>query len=320
MDGWSKRRWRVAVLAGGRSAERSVSLASGVRAAAALATAGHQATLVDPAVITFEELAAANYDICFITLHGGSGEDGRLQRRLAACGIPYTGSASVASARAMSKSAAKRRFVGSGVPTPPWVVLSAEQPLEVLLARTAALEFPLVVKPDGQGSSLGVTPADTPDELVRGVRRAGRLDRVVLAERRIIGRELTVSVLGRRALAPLEIVSCESIFDYHAKYSSARTEYHFDLGLSPKKMKELQTTAVAAAAALGASGLVRVDLMLDRRQCVWVLEVNTVPGLTDHSLAPMAAQRAGIGLAELCDWMLRDGIATRGRRPTADCR
>jgi len=304
----SARSLRVAVLAGGESAEREVSLASGTRVAASLAEAGHDVTVIDPAQIDPARIDPKEFDGCFLALHGGSGEDGRLQRRLAEHRIPFTGSRAAASALAMSKSAAKQRFLRHGVATPEYVLLDPNHPPEATLARAQPLGFPLVVKPDAQGSSLGVGVANSAEELTARVSQAGHYGGVVLAERRIVGREVTVSVLNRRPLPPLEVVGRASIFDYHAKYASALTEYHFDLGLSPKKTKELQTTAVDAAAALGTSGLVRVDLMLDRRMRCWVLEVNTVPGMTDHSLAPMAAAQAGIAMPDLCDWMLRDGF------------
>lgn len=307
MDRMPARSLRVAVLAGGESAEREVSLASGSRVAAALAAAGHDATVVDPVTAGLEQITRRDFDGCFLALHGGEGEDGRLQRRLARRGIPFTGSGPAASALAMSKSAAKELFRRLSVPTPDYVTLDAQQSPGAMLARVAPLGFPLVVKPDAQGSSLGVGVVASSEELFSRVSHAGRYGGLVLAERRIIGRELTVSVLNRRALPPLEIVSQESIFDFHAKYASELTEYHFDLGLSPIKIKELQATAVAAADALGTSGLVRVDLMMDDQENLWVLEVNTSPGMTGHSLAPMAAQRAGIAMPELCDWILRDG-------------
>ena len=311
MDTKSSQPLRVAVLAGGCSAEREVSLASGDRVAAALTTSGHDVTVVDPARDDLEGVARAGYDGCFVALHGGAGEDGRIQRRLAERGIAFTGSGPAACRLAMSKWAAKRRFHRHGVPTPEGVLLDAHDPPEAILTRAAPLGFPLVIKPDAQGSSLGVGLAQSPEELSVLVRRSGRYGGAVLAERRIVGRELTVSVLGRRPLPPLEIVSDEPVFDYDSKYTSQLTQYHFQTGLSPMKTKELQATAVAAAAALGTTGLVRVDLMLDARLRGWVLEVNTVPGMTDHSLAPKAAGQAGLAMPELCDWMLRDGWSGR---------
>ena len=313
MDRMSARPLRVAVLAGGQSPERDVSLASGRRVAAALAAAGHEVTVVDPARSDLGQLDRADYDGCFIALHGGAGEDGRIQRRLARRRIPFTGSGPTASALAMSKSAAKRRFHRFGIPTPEHVVLDPSEPPEAMLARAATLGFPLVVKPDAQGSSLGVGIAASPDDLPARVRESSHYGGVVLAERRVFGRELTVSVLDRRPLPPLEIVCREPVFDYQSKYSSELIEYQFDTGLGPMKTKELQATAAAAAAALGTSGLVRVDLMVDSRLRVWVLEVNTVPGMTEHSLAPMAARQAGIAMPELCDWILRDGLAVNGK-------
>lgn len=299
---------RVAVLAGGGSSEREVSLASGAQVAKALHAAGHGIELIDPARTDLVRLDWNRFDCCFLALHGGAGEDGRVQRQLARLGIPYTGSGPAASSAAMSKSAAKALFLETGVPTPERVLLRPEDSPQQIVAKVSRLGFPVVVKPDSQGSSLGVGIARSAGDLAEKVAEARRYDRLILAERFIAGREMTVTVLGRRALPLLEIVGRAEIFDYGSKYSSTVIEYHFQTGLAPMKVKELEDVAVAAAAALGTTGMVRVDLMLDGALRPWVLEVNTLPGMTDHSLAPMAAARAGIDMPALCDWVLRDGL------------
>jgi D-alanine-D-alanine ligase len=282
--------YRVAVLAGGESAEREVSLASGARVTAALRAAGHRPETIDPARTAPADVDWSRFDGCFLALHGGAGEDGRIQRWLARRGIPFTGSGSAASRAAMSKSTAKERFRRD------------------VVRRVARLGFPVVIKPDAEGSSLGVGIARCEAELAERVAESGRFGRLVIVERKISGREFTVSLLGRKALPPLEIIAHEEIFDYDSKYVGTLTEYHFNTARSPIKAQELQRIAAAAAAALGTSGLARVDMMVDGNDRPWILEVNTAPGMTDHSLAPKAAAQAGLDITALCDWMLREGL------------
>ncbi|HUY92320.1 MAG TPA: D-alanine--D-alanine ligase [Pirellulales bacterium] len=305
---------RVALLAGGDSPERDVSLASGRQVAAALAKRGHIVAAFDPAEIRLSDICWGRYDICFIALHGGAGEDGRLQAELEELVVPYTGSGPLASRLAMSKSAAKRRFERRGVPTPPAVAFEASDSIDDVAERVAPLGYPLVVKPDGQGSSLGVGIARDESQLAALATDAGRYGSLLLAERWIDGREFTVAVLGRRALPLLEIAAPGGWFDYRAKYERNDVEYRFETGLPEATVAELESTAVGAAAALDTAGLVRVDLMLDKNGRPWVLELNTVPGLTSHSLAPKAAARAGIDFAALCEWMLADGLRRFSQR------
>jgi D-alanine-D-alanine ligase len=307
-------RRRVVVLAGGDSAEREVSLASGRAVARALAAAGHQIEVVDPATTDLAAVDWSDLDACFMALHGGSGEDGRIQSRLENLGVAYTGSRPAACQLAMSKSAAKQRFVMAGVPTAEYVVLHADCTRDAVCLCDEGVGFPLVVKPDCQGSSIGVGFAQDAYELQARVAEARRFDAAVIAERWIDGREFTVALLGRRPLPLLEIVTPRGLFDYEAKYESALTEYRFEHGLPPAVAESLTTVAVGAAESLDTSGLVRVDLMLDRCGRPWVLEVNTVPGLTDHSLAPKAAARAGLDMIGLCSWMIDDALLMEVRR------
>jgi len=298
----------IVVLAGGDSAERDVSLVSGRCVQRALEEAGYRVRRVDPALQPLENVDWSDVDACFIALHGGAGEDGRVQQALLEGGVPYTGSGPAASRLAMSKSAAKERFLQAGVPTPDYVLLNQADSPQVAAGKVAPLGFPLVVKPEGQGSSLGVSIVPSAEDLGRAVAAAHRFDPFAIAETYVAGRELTVSVLGRRPLDVLEIVPPDGLFDYEAKYRAPATEYRFKTGLSPEHLAYVAQTAVAAAAALGTAGLVRVDLLLDEVGLPWVLEVNTVPGLTDRSMAPMAAARAGLSMPRLCDWMIREGL------------
>ncbi len=344
----TRRNFRVVVLAGGVSAERRVSLRSGASVAQALRQAGHQTLLVDPLDVEFDHIDWQRFHGCFLSLHGGAGEDGRIQRQLAERGVRFTGSDAAASRAAMSKSTAKACFQRAGVPTPKHVLIPgplAKDPLKksvsgvgrakLPLSRgvthgsagaspsqlqqskiptkqiAAAIEhlgYPLVIKPDSQGSSLGVGLARGAGELAALLPLSSRFGWPLLAEQYIAGREFTVTVLGRRPLQPLEITGCGGIFDYASKYSGKASEYHTPGDLRPITLEKLQSAALGAAAALGTAGMVRVDLILDRGGRAWVLEVNTLPGMTPESLAPRAARQIGWEMADLCDWMLRDAV------------
>lgn len=302
---------RIVVLAGGDSAERAVSLASGMCVAAALETAGYAAEVVDPARVDLAEIPWRHVDACFIALHGGAGEDGRIQRRLELLKAPYTGSGPLACRLAMSKSASKERFLQAGVPTKPYVLFNSSEDATVVQSKIAHLGYPLVIKPDSQGSSLGVTCVRSADELSTALAECRRYDRYALAEPFIQGREFTVAIIDRRTLPVLEIVSPGGLFDYHAKYVSDATRHRFECGLDDRVMQHIRQAAVAAAECLGTAGLVRVDLMLDAAQRPWVLEVNTVPGMTDHSLVPKASLRAGLDMPALCDSLVQNCLTAK---------
>jgi D-alanine-D-alanine ligase len=299
---------RVAVLAGGVSAEREVSLASGRQVVSSLAQRGHDVESFDPASRDLASIPWDHFDVGFIALHGGAGEDGRVQAELESWGVPFTGSGSVAASLAMSKSSAKARMLAAGVPTLPYAGFAVDEPRAFVADRVAGLGYPVVVKPDAQGSSLGVGFAADVGELDMCIDDAGYYSTQMLAEPWINGREFTVAVLGRKPLPILEIATPRGLFDFEAKYRCASTEYRFETGLPPEIADRLRSIASASAEALGTAGLARVDLMLSLAGDPWVLEVNTVPGMTDHSLAPMAAEHAGMNFADLCDWMLHDAL------------
>ena len=308
---WHAKPWplTIAVLAGGESAERAVSLASGEQVSLALRSADHLVEVIDPSATPLETLDWSRYDVCFLALHGGAGEDGRTQQQLKNLGVGYTGSGPAASRLAMSKSAAKERFVQARVPTLPYALFHVTEPLDDVAANIARLGFPVVVKPDSQGSSLGVGFAGCRTELDERIAASCAYEAFALAEPWIDGREFTVAVLGREPLPLLEVLTPRGMLDYEAKYHDPATRCRFETGLPAGEVVRLQSIAVSAAAALNTSGLVRVDLMLDRTGCPWVLEVNTTPGMTASSFAPQAARRAGLDLAALCEWMLRDALA-----------
>ncbi len=304
------------VLAGGDSPERAVSLRSGAAVAAALLQAGHRVTQIDPAEIALDAVDWSDCDACFISLHGGAGEDGRVQQQLERLGVPYTGSGPEACRVAMSKSAAKARFGASGVPTLDWVMVGtddfADDSSTGLAKRVAPLGYPLIVKPDNQGSSLGITIVSSPAELSAAVAAAESFGEHCLIEPYVVGREFTVALIDEQALPPLEIVTPERVFSYEAKYQSAATEYRFEFDLAESTRDEITHSAVAAGRALGAVGLSRVDLMLGDDGRVWVLELNTVPGMTARSLAPLAAARAGLDMSALCDLLVRRCLSPSG--------
>ncbi len=303
---------RVVVLAGGNSAEREVSLRSGAAVAEALEATGHRVTAIDPAQTPLTEIDWQAHDVCFIALHGGAGEDGRVQQDLENLGVPYTGSGPAACRLAMSKSASKDRFSACGVPSPRHLTFDAGDSLAEVAARVAPLGYPLIVKPDGQGSSIGIAVAETPDDLPRCVAEARVHEDVCLAETFVRGREFTVAVLDDRPLPMIEIVTPERVFSYDAKYHSSLTEYRFDFELPKTRRVEMLHAAVAAAVALDTRGLVRVDLLLGHDGQAWVLEVNTIPGMTARSLAPQSASRAGLDMPELCDLLVRQCLITAG--------
>ncbi len=286
---------RVALLMGGWSAEREVSLRSGAAVAAALVRRGVAVESIDAGRDIAERLAADRFDRVFIMLHGRGGEDGSLQGLLEVMGLPYTGSGVLGSALAMDKVAAKRLWRGMGLPTPPFVVPGDEEALE----QAGALGWPLMVKPAHEGSSIGMSRVTSAAELQEAWVRARQFDHEVLVERWIQGREYTVAILGDRALPAIRLETPREFYDYHAKYQADDTRYHIPCGLGEQEEAAIQRLALKAFKALGASGWGRVDLMVDDSGQPWLIEANTVPGMTDHSLVPMAAQAAGLDFDEL---------------------
>jgi D-alanine-D-alanine ligase len=288
---------RVAVLYGGSSSEREVSLDTGAAVLEALVTAGVDAVGWDPAVRPLTRLATDGFDRAWIALHGPGGEDGALQGALEWLGIPYTGSGVLASALAMDKVRSKHLFHSAGIPTPEYAVL--RKPEHAALAADH-LGYPLIVKPSGQGSSVGMSKVFEPAELQVAVVDAFEYGNEVLVERCIVGRELTVAVLQGQALPSIRIETPRVFYDYRAKYASDRTEYFCPGAASDAEETELRSLAVAAFTELGCRGWGRVDFMCDQEDGLTVLEVNTVPGMTSHSLVPMAAREAGIDFPALC--------------------
>lgn len=294
-------RGRVGVLYGGRSAERDVSLMSGQGVYDALRAAGVDAQLFDTGRRSLAELAQAGFDRVFIALHGRWGEDGTMQGALELLDLPYTGSGPAACALAMDKVMTKRVWQHQGLPTPDFVAL---RPGFDAAAVAARLGLPLIVKPSREGSTLGLTRAGSEAELEAGYALAARYDEEVLAETLVSGRELTIAVLGggedAEALPIIEIVAPDGNYDFEHKYYSDDTQYHCPADLPDALAREIQAISVAAYRAVGCEGWGRVDVMLRDDGKPFLLEVNTSPGMTGHSLVPMAAKAMGTSYGELC--------------------
>jgi D-alanine-D-alanine ligase len=309
--------YRVAVLCGGDSDERSISLESGRCVAEALRERGHEVTLIDPSATPPEAALFRDIDVAFLALHGRNGEDGTIQSVLDRMGVVFTGSAAEASRLAFSKSASKERFFQCGVPTPVYVLVHESDGTQRCRELADRIGFPLVVKPDSQGSSLGVSIVHSPDDLPLALRRTFSYDSFALFEQAVAGTEWTLPLFDDEPLPLIQIATPREFFDFIAKYEDPATEYRFEFTESRAAVASLIEAGRRAAQAIGTKGLARVDLRLDPEGRPWVLEVNTIPGLTEHSLLPKAAARAGIRLGELCEQCLeRALIAASGRRST----
>jgi D-alanine-D-alanine ligase len=297
---------RVAVMLGGTSAEREVSLNTGAAVLAALQSRGVDAHAWDPAEKPLAEFAVAGFDRVWIALHGTGGEDGALQGALQWFGIPYTGSGVMASALAMDKIRSKHLFEAAGIPTPEYAVIRHEA--DAVLAAEA-LGFPMILKPSRQGSSVGMSKVFEQEDLADAVALALEYSDVALAERCIIGDEFTVAVLQGMALPTIRIETPRVFYDYRAKYESDRTEYHCP-GTGDAETEALYAgIALAAFREIGCAGWGRVDFMTGEDGQPKVLEINTVPGMTSHSLVPMAARQAGIDFEELCWRILETSVS-----------
>ncbi|MEJ2602356.1 MAG: D-alanine--D-alanine ligase [Gammaproteobacteria bacterium] len=288
---------RVAVMYGGDSSERAVSLRTGTAVLAALRDAGVDATGWDPSERTFGDFLTAGFDRVWIALHGPGGEDGTVQGALDWAGIPYTGSGVLASALAMDKVRSKILFAATGLATPPWRTVRSESGLDDAFV---ALGPPLIVKPSRQGSSVGMRRVESRDELHGAWRDAAAYDDEVIVERWVDGDEFTVAVLQGAALPSIRIETPRVFYDYDAKYESGDTLYHCPGTDDVMLEQELHRLALEAFAALGCSGWGRVDFMIGVDRQPQILEINTVPGMTDQSLVPMAAARAGMDFPTLC--------------------
>ncbi len=328
---------KIAVLFGGDSMERDVSIASAGQVVGALRSRGHEVIAYDsgrgrltqsdeqrlfaskidreppdknavtslPTVVSAPDLA--DVDVVFLAMHGGTGEDGTVQALLDLAGIAYTGSGKLGSALGWDKDVAKRLFLAAGVPTPDWLMAPAAPD-----AVAKRLGFPLIVKPNGQGSTVGLTLVKTPGELQPAIDLAAGFDDAVMIERYIAGREITVGILDDQALAVGEIIPRTGpIFDYAAKYQAGGAEEIFPADLTPEQTARAQDLALRVHRSLKLDTYSRVDFRMDEAGDLWCLEVNTLPGLTSASLLPRAAAAVGISFPELCERICRGALKGR---------
>ncbi len=306
---------KVAVLFGGRSAEREISLLSGKGVLAALRRSGVDAHAFDPAERPMDDLRREGFERVFVALHGRYGEDGTVQGALELLGLPYTGSGVLACAVAIDKVFTKRVWIAHGLPTPGFEVLRRGDTLREVPDR---LGLPLIVKPPHEGSTIGITKVRGYSDVSAAFELAAKYDDVVLAEQFITGRELTVGVLGAgdsaRALPVIEIQAPGGNYDYQNKYFTDDTKYLCPAPLSAEVTAAVQAVAVAAYRAIECEGWARVDVMLDRDDRPWLIEINTSPGMTDHSLVPMAARAEGTSYEALVIELLAGASLKTGRR------
>ena len=288
---------KVAVLLGGKSAEREVSLDSGTAVLEALVRSGINAEAFDPQERSVTELV--NYDRAFVVLHGRGGEDGQIQGALEWLNIPYTGTGVQGSAIGMDKVKTKQVWQGSELPTAPYRIVTKNSNAQEIVS---ALDLPLIIKPVHEGSSIGMSKVEKVEDFADAIAKATEHDAVVMAEKWITGREFTIVILNGQALPVIRLQPPEDVafYDYEAKYQRNDVEYGIPCGLSESEEKELQALALRAFQAVGASGWGRIDAMQDEQGKFWLLEVNTVPGMTSHSLVPRAAAAIGYSFDTLC--------------------
>jgi D-alanine-D-alanine ligase len=308
---------KVAVLAGGPSLEREVSLRSGHRVQAALSASGHEAAVLDPTEIPLADaLVEGAHEVCFVALHGKEGEDGTVQRLLELLEIPYTGTEPHACTIAFDKALAKEAFHAAGIPTPVWVTLQAAALRD--LGAGAALGrvvdrvgLPLVVKPARGGSAMGLKFVDDAKDLPAAVMGALSFADAVVVEERIFGTEVAAGLLGSPAsvLPLVEVVPRSGVYDYGSRYTAGATEYFAPARLATEVSASCEQEALRAFAVLGLRDVARADLIIDGEGRPWVLEVNVAPGMTETSLLPMAAQASGMSFEDLCQRMLELALA-----------
>ncbi|HCK30084.1 MAG TPA: D-alanine--D-alanine ligase [Acinetobacter ursingii] len=288
---------KVAVLFGGKSAEREVSLDSGNAVLEALLRSGVQAEAFDPKHRSVTELV--NYDRAFIVLHGRGGEDGQIQGTLEWLDVPYTGTGVQGSAIGMDKIKTKQIWQGTDLPTAPYRIINKDSNIDEIVD---SLGLPVIIKPVHEGSSIGMSKVEKKEDFAQAIAKATEHDAIVMAEKWITGCEYTIVVLNGEALPVIRLEPPKDVafYDYDAKYQRNDVQYGIPSGLSESDEKQLQQLTLRAFQAVGASGWGRVDAMQDQQGNFWLLEINTVPGMTSHSLVPKAAKAVGIGFDELC--------------------
>lgn len=297
---------KVAVVMGGTAAEREISLNSGNAVYSALLANGIDAVAIDITGNPIAALSGLHFDRVFNIVHGRGGEDGVLQALLDILGLPYTGSGVMASALSMDKLRTKLCWQGMGLSTPKWFVLQTHDDIDACIV---ALGFPVIVKPAKEGSSIGMSKANSRDELVAALDLALPYRCAVYAEQWVQGQEYTVGILGGEALPAIRLQTPNEFYDFDAKYKANTTQYHCPCGLPADRERELQALALQACRGLDVKGWARVDVFIDNTGNSQLIEVNTVPGMTDHSLVPMAAKAVGVDFKELVWRILETSVA-----------
>ena len=285
---------KIALLSGGDSEERDISIKSGLAVYQALKNLNYEVSLIDPKNSNLCSLV--NFDATFICLHGKNGEDGKVQSLLELLKVPFTGSASTASMLAMNKLYSKLIWNDRALKTPQFLILNKTN-LDYKKIITK-LGDPFIVKPSSSGSSFGINLVKNKDDLISAFTDAFKYDSIVIAEEFIVGREFTVSILGNKSLGVLEISSKNEFYDYNAKYVSNETVFSKPTDLNPTVLEEMENIALSAFTSIGCRGWGRVDFMMDKEFNLHLIEVNTVPGMTDHSLFPLAARHAGLSFEQ----------------------
>lgn len=285
---------KIALLSGGDSEERDISIKSGLAVYQALKNLNYEVSLIDP--INTDLCTLVNYDAAFICLHGKNGEDGKIQSLLELLKVPFTGSASTASMLAMNKFYSKLVWNDHALITPKFLILNKTN-LDYKKIITH-LSDPFIVKPSSSGSSFGINLVKNKDDLILAFTDASKYDPTVIAEEFIEGREFTVSILGNKSLGVLEITPKNEFYDYNAKYVSNETIFSKPTDLNPEVLEKMENIALSAFTSIGCSGWGRVDFMMDKKFNFYLIEVNTVPGMTDHSLFPLAARNAGLNFEQ----------------------
>jgi len=304
------RKPKTAVLYGGNSSEREVSCLSGMAVSQTLKSLGYDIVDIDVRDDFVRALKVNKIKSAFLALHGAFGEDGQIQSILDGLNIAYTGSGAEASRLGMDKCATKRLLVEKGVPTPAWILLKPEDGEARLTEAVSQLGLPVIVKPPADGSSIGISLADDTTQLAEAVAKARHYDDCVLLEQFIAGRELTVGILNGVVLPVIEIV-CDGLFDYLLKYTKGRTKYELNPHLEDSIAERVRDAALKTYRCIGCSGAARVDIRLDDSGTPFVLEINTIPGMTATSLVPKAAAAVGIDFPQLCEMMLADALEQR---------
>ena len=299
---------KVAVLMGGKSAEREISLESGKAVHAALLNVGIDAYAIDYHENSFEKLSKNNFDRVFLALHGRGGEDGEIQRKLESIGLPYTGSDAKSSALAMDKIKTKSIWRDAGLPTPNAIEINENSDLDDL---TDQVGLPVMIKPVREGSSFGATKVDREESLFSAWTNATKFDDRVMAETWVEGDEYTVPILGETILPVIKLETKRKFYDYEAKYNDDKTKYICPCGLNQVSESAIGKVSKKACSLLGVSGWGRVDLMIDSNKQEWLIEVNTIPGMTSHSLVPMSAKKAGISFEKLVTQILATSFKKR---------